>query len=184
MRSQLIVFAGLISALCACKTVSTRPEQQPKEIVGDVIATAIIEPKSGSKAHGQAWFAKTNDGIQVFAIISNLSPGPHGIHIHEKGDCSAPDASSAGGHYNPAHLEHGTPDPRSYHVGDLGNIKANAQGVGVLNLTIPKAHFNPNFKDYSEIHGKSLVVHGGPDDLHSQPAGNSGNRIGCGVIRK
>src|SRR5947209_16992010 len=117
-------------------------------------AVAKLEPKSGSQVSGTVKFTKVGDAVQVVADIQNLKPGKHGFHIHEKGDCSAPDASSAGGHFNPTHQHHGnaTNDPR--HAGDFGNIEADASGKahldwkGKLDLTGPNS-----------IIGKSVVVH-------------------------
>src|SRR5438105_12158268 len=91
-------------------------------------AAAQLESKSGSQVTGTVKFTKVGDVVQVVADVQNLKPGKHGIHVHEKGDCSAPDASSAGPHFNPAHQHHGGPatDPR--HAGDFGNIEADASG--------------------------------------------------------
>jgi Cu-Zn family superoxide dismutase len=140
-------------------------------------AVAKLEPKSGSQVTGTVAFTKTGGEVQVIADIQNLKPGKHGFHIHEKGDCSAADASSAGGHFNPTHQHHGGPMTPEHHVGDLGNIEADASG---------KAHFDWKGKlslaGADSIVGKSVVVHEKEDDLKTDPAGNSGARIACGVI--
>jgi len=170
MHNYLILLAVLVIA--GCKTV---PVKHQDLISGKVFATARIECRSNSNAEGQAWFAKNKDGIQVLVVAKNLTPGLHGIHIHEIGDCSADDASSAGPHYNPGHHKHGSSDPAMFHKGDLGNIVVSNQGYGILNLGIPG--------DWKDIIGKSLVLHASVDDLKSQPAGDSGGRIGCGVIK-
>jgi Cu-Zn family superoxide dismutase len=140
-------------------------------------ATAKLEPKSGSNVTGTITFTKAGDEVQVTADIQNLKPGKHGFHIHEKGDCSAADASSAGGHFNPSHQHHGGPTTAERHVGDLGNIEADASG---------KAHFHwkgkMSLSSADSIIGKSVVVHEKEDDLKSDPAGISGARIACGVI--
>jgi len=140
-------------------------------------ATATLEPKSGSQVAGTVTFTKTGDEVRVVADVQNLKPGKHGIHIHEKGDCSAADASSAGGHFNPTHQHHGGPMTAEHHTGDLGNIEADASG---------KAHLDwkgkMSLSGADSIIGKSIVVHEKEDDLKTDPAGNSGARIGCGVI--
>jgi Cu-Zn family superoxide dismutase len=140
-------------------------------------AAANLQPASGSQVKGIVTFTKTGDDVQVVADIENLKPGKHGFHIHEKGDCSAPDASSAGGHFNPTHQHHGGPDSAEHHVGDFGNVTADASG---------KAHFNWKGKiklnGEESIVGKSVVVHEKEDDLKTDPSGNSGARIACGVI--
>src|SRR6202171_4981951 len=95
-------------------------------------AMATLHPSSGSEVKGQVTFTKTGDDVQVVADIENLKPGKHGFHIHEKGDCSAPDASSAGAHFNPTHQHHGGPATAEHHSGGLGNLTADATGPGLL----------------------------------------------------
>jgi Cu-Zn family superoxide dismutase len=177
-----ILLICLIGILSACKTAPQKNTMHKVPMGKDVFATAILESRSGSKAQAKASFTYTDEGIKVFIKAKNLSPGLHGVHIHENGDCSAEDGSSAGAHYNPSHKTHGVPNPLLHHVGDFGNIMADNNGVGILNLLIPRAHFYPDF-DWHNIIGKSLIIHGGSDDLSSQPSGNSGNRIACGVIK-
>ncbi|HXX40717.1 MAG TPA: superoxide dismutase family protein [Chthoniobacterales bacterium] len=140
-------------------------------------ATATLEPKSGSQVKGTVKFSKSGDEVQVVADIRNLTPGKHGFHIHDKGDCSAPDAASAGGHFNPTHQHHGGPDTADRHAGDLGNIEADASGKAHLDWKGKLDLSGPN-----SIIGKSVVVHEKEDDLKTDPSGNSGARIACGVI--
>jgi len=141
-------------------------------------AAAQLEPKSGSQVTGLVTFTKVGDEIQVVADIQNLKPGrKHGFHIHEKGDCSAADAASAGGHFNPTQKHHGGPTTAEHHAGDLGNIEADASGKAHLDW---KGKLSLSGKD--SIIGRSVVVHEKEDDLKTDPAGNSGARIGCGTI--
>lgn len=139
--------------------------------------TAKIAPTQGNTANGEVRFYKVSGGVRVVAQLEGLSPGRHGFHIHEKGDCSAPDASSAGGHFNPAGGPHGAPtaDKTARHAGDLGNIEAGPDG---------KASYDrvDTVLDYAQLQGLSVLVHAGEDDYTTQPSGNSGARIGCGVI--
>ena len=139
--------------------------------------TAKIEPTQGNTAKGEVRFYKVGGGVRVVAQLEGLSPGRHGFHIHEKGDCSAPDASSAGGHFNPTGAPHGAPtaDKTHRHAGDLGNIEAGPDG---------KASYDrvDTVLDYAQLQGLSVLVHAGEDDYTTQPSGNSGARIGCGVI--
>jgi Cu-Zn family superoxide dismutase len=162
------IFVSL-SALCVF-TASAHAQGVTK-------AMAKLEPKSGSQVTGMITFTKSGDEVQVVADVQNLTPGKHGFHIHEKGDCSAPDAASAGGHFNPTHQHHGGPHTAERHLGDLGNIEADASG---------KAHLDWKGKlqlsGANSIIGKSVVVHEKEDDLKTDPAGNSGARIACGVI--
>ena len=141
-------------------------------------AIAVLHPTAGSNVSGTVTFTKGADGIQVVADVTGLKPGKHGFHVHEFGDCSAPDGNSAGGHFNPTHKQHGAPDAADRHAGDLGNIEADASG---------KAHLD--WKDKvmklsgpDSIVGHSVIVHVKEDDLKTQPTGNSGERLACGVI--
>jgi superoxide dismutase, Cu-Zn family len=140
-------------------------------------AAAQLEPKSGSKVTGMVTFTKVGDDVQVVADIQNLAPGKHGFHIHEKGDCSAPDAASAGPHFNPTMKHHGGPMTLDHHTGDLGNIEADASGKAHLDW---KGKLSLTGKD--SIIGKSMVVHEKEDDLKTDPSGNSGARVACGPI--
>ena len=140
-------------------------------------ATAALEAKSGSQVTGTVTFTKVGDEIQVVADIQGLKPGKHGFHIHEKGDCSAADAASAGAHFNPTQQHHGGPMTADHHSGDLGNIEADASGKAHLDW---KGKLSLSGKD--SIIGKSVVVHEKEDDLKTDPSGNSGARIACGAI--
>jgi Cu-Zn family superoxide dismutase len=141
-------------------------------------ASAQLEPKSGSKVTGLVFFMKNGDQVQVAGRIQNLTPGKHGLHIHDKGDCSAPDASSAGAHFNPTNRHHGGPNTPEHHAGDLGNIEADASGTAQINW-----RGKLSLSGGDSIIGKSLVVHEKEDDLKTDPSGNSGARIACGEIK-
>jgi len=140
-------------------------------------AAAQLEPKSGSQVTGTVTFTKVGDEVQMVADIQNLKPGKHGFHIHEKGDCSAADAASAGAHFNPTQKHHGGPMTADHHAGDLGNIEADASGKAHLDW---KGKLSLSGKD--SIIGRSVVVHEKEDDLKTDPSGNSGARIACGTI--
>jgi len=140
-------------------------------------AACKLEAKSGSQVTGTVTFMKMGDQVHVTADITGLKPGKHGFHIHEKGDCSAPDAASAGAHFNPTNQHHGGPTTAMHHEGDLGNVETDASGkthlswMGKLSLS-----------GANSIIGKSVVVHEKEDDLKTDPSGNSGARVACGVI--
>lgn len=139
---------------------------------------AVIAPTKGNEAKGTVTFTKTDKGLQVVAEISGLTPGKHGFHIHEFGDVSAPDGTSAGGHFNPTGESHGAPDHDKHHAGDLGNIEADASGNAKLTLVQEKLSFDgPN-----SVLGRAVVVHAKADDLKTQPTGDAGGRVGVGVI--
>jgi len=139
-----------------------------------------IEAKSGSKLSGKATLSETDAGVHVVLSVEGVAPGgDHGAHVHEVGDCSAPDGKSAGGHFNPAGNEHGLPVVAKRHLGDLGNLTIGKDGKGSLEITIPGANLKAG--DPNSFAGKSIIVHAKKDD-GGQPTGNAGDRIGCGVI--
>ena len=160
-----------ITILCACVSFA-----QAQEVTK---ATATLESKSNSQVTGTVTFTKVGDDVQVVADIQGLKPGKHGFHIHEKGDCSAPDATSAGAHFNPTMKHHGGPETLDHHTGDLGNIETDASGKTHLDWT---GKLSLSGKD--SIIGKSVVVHEKEDDLKTDPSGSSGDRIACGVVAK
>jgi Cu-Zn family superoxide dismutase len=145
-------------------------------------AEAVMKPTQGNMTSGTVSFVQKGDQLLVDARIEGLKPGLHGFHIHEKGDCSAPDATSAGGHFNPSGKHHGDPSKGEHHGGDFGNLTADAKGVAVLQLVIPTSQINLNKDVPNSILGKGLIVHADPDDYVTQPTGNSGKRLACGVI--
>lgn len=136
---------------------------------------AVVHPTEGNTASGVVHFDAVDGGVQISGEISGISSGLHGFHIHQYGDCSAADGTSAGGHYNPAGVDHAGPDAEVSHMGDLGNIEANADGVATFDAIFPAV-------DMAMITGRGLIVHAGEDDLTSQPTGAAGARLGCGVI--
>lgn len=144
-------------------------------------ATAAIESRSGSKVTGKAVFTELpSGGTKVEVWIENATPGTHGIHLHEKGDCSAPDAASAGPHFNPAGNPHAGPADSKHHNGDWGNITVGADGKGHLEMTSDMLTVKPG---PNSVVGKAVVFHEKADDLKSQPSGDAGGRFGCGVVK-
>lgn len=177
MRSKVHVVSALIFVLAAGVLVwgcdSTGTLRRPK-----ADAVAVLSPTAGNTVSGVVTFIKVKDGVRVMAEISGLSPGPHGFHVHEFGDCRDAHGDSAGDHYNPTNSPHGAPDAQQRHVGDLGNIVADEKGVAALDivdslLTLEGTH---------SIIGRSVVVHAGEDDYKTQPHGGAGARVACGVI--
>ena len=134
-------------------------------------ATAVVRPASGSQAHGTVKFTQVGTRVRVDAEIAALTAGLHGMHIHEKGDCSA--------HFNPAAKKHGPPDSMERHAGDLGNLKADEYGKATLSMMVDGISVG---KGVDGVIGRGVIVHADADDLKTDPAGNSGARIGCGVI--
>ena len=142
-------------------------------------ATALIRPSSGSQVSGTVKFTQVGARVRVDAEITALSPGLHGMHIHEKGDCTAADGTSAGPHFSAPGRKHGGPDSSERHAGDLGNVTANDSGKAALSIMVEGISVG---KGTDGVVGRSVIVHAGPDDLKTDPTGNSGGRIGCGVI--
>ncbi len=141
-------------------------------------AVAVIYPTAGSAVSGIVSFTQTDSGILIVADIDSLTPGKHGFHIHQYGDCSSYDASTAGGHFNPDNEEHGGPNSRVRHVGDLGNITADSMGVARLEM-VDKVI---SFSGPHSIIGRAVVIHANEDDLRTPPSGDAGPRVACGVI--
>lgn len=141
-------------------------------------AVAVLHPTQGSEARGNVTFERANTGVAISADLEGLTPGEHGFHIHELGDCSAPDGTSAGGHFNPEGASHGAPTDEDRHVGDLGNVTAHESGAAQYQRTDDRIAFD----GAHSIIGRAVIVHAGRDDLTSQPSGDAGARVACGVI--
>ena len=172
----LLAIAFIISGCARQQQSSDQQQQQPATDFTQ--AVAVVHPTEGNDVSGTVTFTKTGDSVEVSAELSGLEMGPHGFHIHQFGDCTASDGTSAGGHYNPTGNNHGDPTQDDRHMGDMGNITAGEEGVATLNYVDPMIKLNgPN-----SIIGRAIIVHQGQDDMSSQPSGAAGPRIGCGVI--
>jgi superoxide dismutase, Cu-Zn family len=139
-----------------------------------------LQAKSGSSLSGSATLTETPEGVKVELRVEQAPPGEHGAHVHEKGDCSAPDGASAGGHFNPSSTPHALPTNEPRHLGDLGNIDVGPDGSGKIEIVAPGANLKPD--DPNSFLGKAIIVHEKKDD-GGQPTGNAGGRIGCGEIK-
>jgi Cu-Zn family superoxide dismutase len=157
----------------AAATAAPAPAAGPKTLAVDFAA------KSGSKLVGKATLTESGTGVKLVVEIEGVTPGDHGAHVHETADCSAADAKSAGSHYNPDKHDHGLPEAKARHLGDLGNIVAGKDGKGKLEIVIPDANLKAN--DPHSFLGRSIIVHEKKDD-GGQPVGNAGGRIGCAAI--
>jgi len=178
----------IISAFAGC---SHSPKMESSTASGSASTSATaqalnvleakIEPTQGNSVHGTVRFTGQPDGsVQVVADLEGLTPNAqHAIHVHETGDCSAPDAMSAGGHYNPEGKPHGLPPAEERHAGDLGNLTADASGNAHYTITVNNISVS-NGKN--PVLGKAVIVHAKLDD-GGQPTGNAGARLGCGVIQ-
>jgi Cu-Zn family superoxide dismutase len=176
----------MFSIVAGCKSMQKDHEMAASKKVAvahiSPAGAASTQPSMGS-AGGTVTFTQMDHGVKVVAELTGLPPGKHGFHIHEKGDLSAPDLSSAGGHYNPegpSHYHGGPTTNPMIHAGDLGNIEANVSGEAHLEVTV----HNISIGGKNDIIGRSVIIHAKPDDLKSQPAGNAGARIGGGIIEE
>jgi superoxide dismutase, Cu-Zn family len=173
-------FASFIALVLLLVGSFAAQSQTPTEKSSSPLkAVAVLHPTAGNNMSGTVTFTEVADGVQVRAELTGLTPGNHGFHVHEFGDCSAADASSAGAHFNPTHKPHAGPDAPERHVGDMGNVQADASGKATLGYVDHQISLT---NDERSVIGRSVVVHAKADDLKSQPAGDSGARVACGVI--
>jgi Cu-Zn family superoxide dismutase len=202
-----VVIAGLATPL-ACKRTNREPEErqrpqhetevglehaktpsgQPAAPVPDAAASqthpetaaAVLAPTAGHDVHGSLSFERVAGGVRVHGTIEGLTPGRHGIHIHANGDCSAPDGKSAGDHFTLGAGPHGAPDapPSARHTGDLGNLEADGSGKADYDRVDAVLALDGD----ASVIGRAVIVHASADDLTTQPSGNSGDRVACGVI--
>jgi superoxide dismutase, Cu-Zn family len=144
-------------------------------------AAVQLSPTQGNTANGGLKLTAAGTGVKISGMLQGLKPSSEfGFHFHEKGDCSAPDATSAGAHFNPGSQDHGNPQAQPHHAGDMMNVKSDAQGVAEVSLDNPDVTLQSG--QPNDIVGKALVVHAKPDDYKTQPSGDSGDRIACGVV--
>lgn len=182
MRGKMLwVMTLLVGLLVSSVTLLAQVEKAPQAAGRGASVVAELKPTQGSVVKGAVRFDEVGGQVHVVADITGLAPGKHGFHVHEKGDCSAPDATSAGAHFNPDSKQHGAPDSAEHHAGDFGNIEADASGKAHLDTTVPFITVSDGPKS---VAGRSVIVHAAPDDLKTQPSGNAGARLACGVIER
>lgn len=176
MKTTRIIL--LFTAFSSLTGIAAFAAQTPAATNTVTRAQATVEPTQANNARGTVTFTQEKDGIKVTAEITGLTPGKHGFHIHEYGDCRAPDATSAGGHFNPDHVAHAGPDAKVHHEGDMGNLVADNAGDAKYEYLDKSLSFH----NAHSILGRSVIIHEHADDLISQPVGNSGARVACGII--
>lgn len=163
-------------------TVEVIPPDEPPDETAAPSAGAIaqVQPTEGNEVSGTVAFAQTDAGVTVTIDLTGLPPSStHGFHVHETGDCSAPDGTSAGGHYNPGGHDHALPETDPRHAGDMGNLEADENGEVHVERTF--ATFSVDAEDPPPVVGRAVIVHADEDD-GGQPTGNAGARVACGVI--
>ena len=181
----------IVFALAACTMIIVSCKKDKKDTEKEVEETVSVEvkkiklkldPKSNSGVSGNVVFSEENGMVTMTAIMGGLTPGAHAIHLHEKADCSADDATSTGGHWNPTSEPHGKwGSPEGYHKGDIGNFEADENGNGTITFSTDEWCIgcgDPN----KDILGKAVIVHEGSDDFVTQPTGAAGGRVTCGAV--
>jgi len=167
MKKLILVSISLL-VLASCASMATGPS-----------ATATLSPTSGSTASGTVKLTQLGDGsVRVAVDLTGTPAGVHGFHIHEKGDCGD-NGNAAGGHYNPSGTPHGAPSADTHHAGDFGNVTADANGRVQTSFTTRSITVEAGA---TSAVGHAIILHANPDDLVTQPTGNAGGRISCGVV--
>lgn len=189
LKTGWIVILGLV-VLVGCggtqeeAAPAAEPEAAPEpvEMVASMTASVELQAREGMTVTGRIGFEETEGaGLVVIAgTVAGAPEGTHGLHIHEVGDCSAADFTSSGGHFNPGGVPHAGPMDAERHAGDLGNIEIGADGTGSIELSSDLITLAAGAE--SSIVGRAVILHEGADDLVSQPTGDAGGRIACGVI--
>jgi len=177
MKKTNIFVCSLLACCASLPLVARQAHEDGQKQVG-AKAIAILSPTKGSTVSGIVTFEATEKGIRVVADVKGLTPGKHGFHVHDFGDCTADDASSAGGHFNPSGMPHSMPSSEKRHAGDMGNIEADKDGKAHLDYV----DMAMTMTGEQTIVGRAVIVHENEDDLKTQPTGAAGARLACGVI--
>lgn len=186
MRStRILIGSAALVALSACSTTPPPPPPAPPlpTVSTAKMAEANLSPASASIVSGRlAVVPDPRGGVHITGVIGGLQPlQTAAFHVHERGDCSAVDASSAGAHFNPTNQPHGRTSAGAHHLGDMDNLRADAQGRVNVDVRLPAVTLGGGAPN--DIAGRALIVHANADDYRSQPAGNAGARVSCGIIR-
>ena len=171
----VVSIAAIVVAVSFLAVAPAKPTTDKHEVKGLDRGVAVLTPTRGSEVGGTITLHEEDGVVHVAGEIRGLTPGLHGFHIHKYGDLRSADGKSAGGHYNPCGTPHAGPNEEVRHVGDLGNVEADQNGVAKVHKKIDGVHLHFLF-------GRSIVVHAGEDDQKSQPSGNAGPRVAIGVI--
>ncbi len=179
--TRILVVSALAAALAAC--ASAPPPKPPAPVPEHRVqrAEAKMAPASASLVSGRLAITAIDGGVRIHGELGGLAKGgTHAIHVHERGDCSAADGSAAGGHFNPGGVAHGRAGIVPHHLGDMDNLHANGEGVAHVDIRLQGVTLGSGAPN--DILGRAIIVHANPDDYASQPTGNAGPRVSCGVI--
>jgi len=180
MRATIIPTALLAFAVAACSSPESEQEQplaEPVETEAPLQAVAMLVTADGTEV-GRATAMPDGDSVAIALNVEGMTPGEHGVHVHETGSCVGPDFTSAGSHWNPAGAAHGLEDPEGQHAGDMPNLTVGEDGTGTLGYTLVGARFD----GLMDADGSAFVIHADRDDQATDPSGNSGDRIACGIF--
>jgi len=172
MKTLSIALIAMATALAGCETMD--------EMGGDTVGEASLVTADGASA-GTARLLESGTDMNVAVTLTGISPGTHGVHLHTTGSCQAPDFTSAGGHLNPTSREHGFENPQGSHLGDLPNAMLDASGSGSVSFTLQGSR-EELISQLFDADGTAVVVHATADDYQTDPSGNSGGRVACGVL--
>lgn len=179
IRFPIIVLGA--TALSACATVDNLTQTVTNELTTQQVGTASLSFANGQPA-GTARLLSNGDRLSVAVTVNGMEAGPKGFHLHTTGACRAPDFASAGGHLNPYDRTHGTQSAGGSHLGDLPNLQVNDSGTASTTVDVSGNRASA-LEEIFDADGTAVVVHAGPDDYRSDPAGDAGSRIACGVLR-
>ena len=174
MIRALSLALPLAAILAGCQTIDEAPNVR--------LGQATLRLASGLPG-GTAQLLASGEQVNITVAVAGIAPGVHGLHLHMTGSCEAPDFASAGGHLNPTGQQHGTSNPAGAHLGDLPNLTAGSAGTGTISATLPGTR-EQVLAQVFDGDGTAVVVHAGADDYRTDPSGNSGGRIACGVLTR
>lgn len=180
MKGHAIIAAAGSLLLAACAGRSSEPAAAPEPTPAAAAAQLVDR---GGRVLAGASVSEAGDALRVRVEAAGLAPGVYGAHLHSVGRCDPPGFETAGPHWNPTMREHGRDNPRGQHLGDLPNLLVGTDGRGSLEFTVPGAVLARGQRPLLDADGASVVIHAGPDDYRTDPSGNSGARLGCGVLR-
>ncbi|WP_030541497.1 superoxide dismutase family protein [Sphingobium sp. DC-2] len=178
---QKSLLALVLSSACALNACATPQSESAQGAAPAASATAVLLAGDGSP-RGEARVTEAADGLHVTINATGLTPGIHAVHVHGTGVCTPPDFTSAGGHWNPTGRQHGKDNPAGMHMGDMPNMLAGADGSGQMEYVIPGAMLRSGSTPLLDADGAAIVIHAQADDNKSDPAGNAGGRVACGVV--
>jgi len=172
--AALFLALPLLASVAACAATSQSASPAPT-------AKAKLAAGDGS-ARGTAVVTQAGDGLHVVVKAQGLTPGIHAVHIHTTGVCTGPDFTSAGGHWNPTSHQHGKDNPQGMHMGDMPNMQAKPDGSGEIEYVVPGGAISDGAAPLLDADGAAIVIHAQADDYKSDPTGNAGGRVACGVL--